>query len=247
MEKYKTKFIGHAGCLFGVPNTEEAFLYAAEVLKYQALECDVQVTLDGVYVTNHDSFIKDVVISKTEYKDVKDLVLTYGKYSGHVCTLEKYFDICKKYDMEAIVEIKGSSPGLSDYSQNNVPKLMEYIKSQGMWEKTTILCGVKKVLEAIRTYGYNDIKMQVLVNSFDNQDVYDFCIKNKCDVSTNVTYGGTNSDDWLEKYKNAGCKISVWTFSDTSDKGYQAVQKWIDKGVDYVTCDCHDMSKLERK
>ena len=153
----------------------------------------------------------------------------------------------EEYNIEAIIEIKGSSPGLSDYSQSNIPALMNYIKSQGMWEHSVILCGIKKIVTAIRDYGYNDIPVQYLVNSCDSQDALDFCIANKADLSTNVTYGGSNSDSWLKKFKDAGCKISVWTFSSQTKEGYNQVQTWINKGVDYVTCDCHDMTKLTLK
>lgn len=250
--KYHTKFVGHAGCTFGVPNSEEAFLYAAEVLKYTAMECDVQVTKDGIYVTNHDSFITDekgnkMVISEHTYNELKDIPIKYYNYTSHLCLLDRYLEICKENSIEAIIEIKGSSPGLSDYSQSNVPKLLEYLKTKGMYNQSIILCGIEKVCTAVRTFGYDDIRVMYLVDSCDSQAVLDLCKKYKLDLSTNVTYGGSNSDEWLAKYKAAGCKINVWTFSSTSTSGYNQVQTWIDKGVDYVTCDCHDMTKLNLK
>ncbi|MBO7079202.1 MAG: hypothetical protein J6W64_05280, partial [Bacilli bacterium] len=101
---YHTKFIGHSGSYYGVPNTEAAFLYAAKVLHYQALECDLQVTKDGVYVTNHDSFIGDFVISEHTYAELQEITLSRTnsgyikslglddtvKYESKVCTLERY-------------------------------------------------------------------------------------------------------------------------------------------------------------
>ena len=255
---YHTKFIGHSGSYYGVPNTEEAFLYAARDLHYQALECDLQMTKDLVYVTNHDSTLNDLVISNTNYEDLVKIeqTLTNGglpkelglskvdKYTGHICTLERYLEICKEYGCEAIIEIKGSAPGLTSYSQERVPDLIEFVKKCGMYDDTIFLTSTKSVLTAIRKID-KTIRCQYLVNSADSQEVLDFCIENNFDLSTNVTYGGSNTKEWLDKYHEAGLEISVWTFSRYNS--YKDVQEWIDKGVEYVTCDWHVMSELDLK
>ena len=239
---YHTKFIGHAGCTFAVPNTEEAFLYAAKVLKYQAIECDVQVTKDGIYVCSHDSTIDDLVINEYTYDELKDITLKYSTYTGKLCTLDRYLEICLEYNCTPIIELKGSAPGLSSYSQDKIPEFMEYLKTKGAYDKSVILTSIDLLLIRIRKEGY-DIRCQYLVNSCESNTVLNFCKLYNCDLSTNVTYGGPNGDEWLAKYKEAGLQISVWTFSGA----YNQVQTWIDKGVDYVTCDCHIMSLLELK
>ncbi len=239
---YHTKFIGHAGCTYAVTNTEEAFLYAAKELHYQALECDLQMTKDGIYVTNHDSSINGVSIADTKYEDLVKLVITENNHTGHVCTLERYLEICKEYGCEAIIEFKGSTPGLSDYSQTRVPEVLAYVDERIGLENVVFLTSVKKLLIECRKQNAN-VRLQYLVDSCDSQDVLDFCIKYNCDLSTNVTYGGTNSDEWLVKYHEAGLEISTWTFS----KDYDQVQEWIDKGVEYVTCDWQEMDKLNLK
>lgn len=52
--RYDVTVIGHAGSYYGVPNSEEAILYAAEILKYPAIEIDLKQTKDGVFVLSHD-------------------------------------------------------------------------------------------------------------------------------------------------------------------------------------------------
>ncbi len=239
---YHIKFIGHAGCTFAVPNTEEAFIFAAKNLQYQALECDVQTTKDGIYVTNHDSTINGIKISEHTYDELKDIEIKYGQYTGHLCTLERYLEICKEYNVEAIIELKGSSPGISTSNQDDIPRLMKFITDKGMYDNSTILTSMSICLIRIRQEGY-DIPCQLLVNSCEDQNTLNLCNIYNFDLSTNVTYGGPNSDEWLNKYREGGHKISVWTFSGD----YSQVQTWIDKGVDYVTCDCHYMYQLELK
>ena len=256
---YHTKFIGHSGSYYGVPNTEAAFLYAAKNLHYQALECDLQVTKDGVYVTNHDSFIDDFVISEHTYAELQEITLTRTnsgyikslgldtteKYESKVCTLERYLEICKTYGCEAVIEIKGSSPGLSSSSQAGMQKLVDFVKEKGMWDDTIFLTSTVACLKWLRNNGYNDVRCQYLVSSCESQDVLNTCIEYNFDLSTNVTYGGPNSDEWLQKYHDAGLEISVWTF-DVYTK-YEVGQAWIDKGVEYITCDWYVMEEMNLK
>ena len=256
---YHTKFIGHSGSYYGVPNTEAAFLYAAKVLHYQALECDLQVTKDGVYVTNHDSFIGDFVISEHTYAELQEITLSRTnsgyikslglddtvKYESKVCTLERYLEICKTYGCEAVIEIKGSSPGLSSSSQAGMQKLVNFVKEKGMWDDTIFLTSAVACLKWLRNNGYNDVRCQYLVSSCESQDVLNTCIEYNFDLSTNVTYGGPNSDEWLQKYHDAGLEISVWTFDIYTN--YEVGQEWIDKGVEYITCDWYVMEEMNLK
>ncbi len=248
---YKVKFIGHSGSYLGVPNSEEAFLEAARTLHYQALECDVHITKDGVFVTNHDSLIKDkdtgieYTIEDCTYDVIKNVVTSYSSLRGHVCTLERYLEICKEYGIEAIIELKWTT-GIVPSNQSNLPKLVDLIKSKGMWENSVILSSMTECLAWFRTNGYNDIRLQVLKSTSDSQETLDYCKRYNVDLSINVTYSQYEStDEWLQKYHDAGLEISTWTFSDTSTKGYAAIQKWIDKGVEYVTCDNHHFDRLD--
>lgn len=230
---YHTKFIGHAGCYHGVANSEEAFLYAAKDYHYQAIECDLHMTKDGVFVLAHDDKFGGYTISTHNYADFANVYETSGNYKSKICTLDTYLDICKEYGCEAIIELKWVTE--ISVTQSKMPDLINQIKAKGMWENTVFLTSTQAIFRWLRNNGYNDVRCQYLVSSADSQDVLDFCIQYNCDLSTNVTYGGSNSDSWLQKYWDAGLIISTWTFSGEN----RQVQQWIDKGVEYVTCDCH--------
>ena len=112
-----------------------------------------------------------------------------------------------------------------------------------MRKNVIFLTSSYKCLIWTRNNGYSDIPCQYLVNSCESEEVLNTCIQYNLDVSINATGSGIkNSQEWINKYKDAGLKVSCYTFTQYSD--YKTLQKWIDKGVDYVTCDWHLMSKV---
>ena len=257
---YAVQFIGHQGSYYGVANTEEAFLYAAETLQYQALETDVKQTKDGVFVCCHDDTFGGLTIANTNWADLKDVVVNSsrtagypsqynempgtGKYSSKICTLERYLEICKEYGIIAVVELKGS-PGISNSDQSRMPQLMELIKQEGMLEQTIFLASAYNCLIWVKQNGYDYIPCQYLVDSFASETVFNRCKQYGLDVSGCVTYGNgqtQNTAEWVARYQDAGIKVSTYTFTQYSD--YKDVQKWIDIGVDFVTVDWHSMHKL---
>ena len=254
--QYKTKFIGHRGSIYGVANTEEAFLTAARDMHYQALECDVHQTKDGVFVVNHDDDYLGMTIANYTFDELKDIVktestfgypkslgLASAKYTGKICTVQRYLEICKEYGCIAVVELK-SSPGISSYSQDRMQALMDLIADCGMMDHLIILTSQRACLEWLRSNNYKDVKAQYLVNNLASEDTLNYCIKNHFDISSN-TSGNYVTKEWVDRYHAAGLEVSVWTFSSYSN--YDVVQKYIDMGVDYVTVDWHIMENLELK
>ena len=256
---YSVEFIGHQGCYYGVPNSEEAFLYAADVLQYQALETDVKQTKDGVFVCCHDDTFAGVTIANVTWEQLKDVVATSsrtagypsqygempgtGKYSSTICSLERYLEICKEYGIKAVIELKGSN-GISNDSQARMPALMELIKSKDMLNQTIFLASAYKCLIWVKQNGYDYIPCQYLVGSCESETYFNRCVTYGLDISVNTTYGDySNSAEWIARYQDAGLKVSTYTYTQYVD--YSFVQKWINMGVDYVTCDWHSMYKLD--
>ena len=258
---YAVQFIGHQGSYYGVANSEEAFLYAAQTLQYQALETDVKQTKDGVFVCCHDDTFGGLTIANTNWEDLKDVVVSSsrnagypsqygempgtGKYTSKICTLERYLEICKEYGIIAVVELKGS-PGISNSDQSRMPELMALIEKVGMLEQTIFLASAYNCLIWVKQNGYEYIPCQYLVDSFASETVFNRCKTYGLDVSGCVTYGNgqtQNTAEWVARYQDAGIKVSTYTFTQYSD--YKDVQKWINIGVDFVTVDWHSMHKLD--
>lgn len=255
---YSVQFIGHSGSYYGIANTEEAFIYAADVLKYQILECDLKQTLDGVFVMCHDDEFGDKTLASTTWANLKNYEITKtrnsgfpsengsvqnnGVYKSKICTLERYLEICKEYGCIALIELKYSK-GIENNNTSRMQALMDVIEKAGMLDQVMFLASQYNCLKWTRENGYEYIPCQYLVNSLNSDSVLNRCIENNFDVSINVTGGYDNSEEWMAKYYEKGIRISTWTFTQYSD--YNEVQKWIDKGVDYVTCDWQRMDMLK--
>ena len=224
---YDITFIGHAGCYSGMMNTEDAFIKAATVHGYQAIECDLKQTKDGVFVTCHDDVFGKVSIPQTNWNDLKDVETSVTRggitYTSKICTLERYLEICKQYNVTAVIELKDSK-GITNSDQSRMPQLMDLIKKVDMLDNVIFLTSQYNCLIWTRNNGYKDIPCQYLVNSIASDTFYQRCIEYD-----------TNTQEWIDKYHAAGKKISCWTFSQY--KTVQDLQKYINMGVDFVTCD----------
>jgi len=253
---YSVQFIGHAGSYYGIMNSEEAIIYAARDLKYQAIEVDLKQTSDGVFVLSHDDTFNGYAIASTPYSTLKDVEYTSSRSAGYpaqngsvvnspyttkICTLTRYLEICKQYGVKAVIELK-SSNGITNSSQTRMPALMKEISDCGMLNQVIFLGSQYNCLIWVKQNGYDYIPCQYLVNSCESEEVLNRCLQYDFEVSINVTGTYSNSDEWLARYKELGIKISTYTFTQWVD--YDVVQTWIDKGVDYVTCDWHLISKL---
>ena len=121
---------------------------------------------------------------------------------------------------------------------------MDVIEKTDMLQNVVFLGSQYNCLIWTRENGYSDIPCQYLVNSCESEETLNRCIEYNLDISFNATGDNIkNSQEWIDKYKAAGLEVSCYTFTQYSD--YNTLQKWIDKGVDYVTCDWHVMSKVK--
>ncbi|MBQ8292479.1 MAG: InlB B-repeat-containing protein [Bacilli bacterium] len=257
MWNYGVEFIGHAGSYYGLMNSEEAILYAIKNLKYQAVEVDLKQTKDGVFVLCHDDTFAGYTIASTNWSELKDVTrtaprsggipsqngsVTKDSYTTGLCTLERFLEICRDNNVKAVIELKYSN-GINNNDQSRMQALMNMIENYNMRENTILLASQYKCLIWTRENGYDDIECQYLVNSCESETTLNRCKEYNFTVSINTTGNYSNSDEWLAKYQEAGLKISTYTYTQWVD--YNVVQSWIDKGVDYVTCDWHLMDQLE--
>lgn len=256
---YSVTFIGHAGSLYGAMNSEEAILYSAQVLKYTAIEIDLKQTKDGVFVLSHDEtfagyelgqynwdFLKDIEVTVTRAPGISGLDKN-NSYTAKLCTLARYLEICKEYNITAVIELK-TSAGISNWTETNspessrMPALIKEIEKAGMINNIIFLTSQYECLAWTRRNGYDFIPCQYLVSTCESTTTLNRCIEYNFDVSFNVRDGIKNSVEWVKKYKDAGLQVSTYTFEQYAT--YEEVQEWIDKGADFITTDWHDVSKL---
>lgn len=256
---YSVTFIGHAGSLYGAMNSEEAILYAARELKYTAIEIDLKQTKDGVFVLSHDETFAGYELGQFTWDELKNVTVTVSRspgisgldknnsYTAKLCTLQRYLEICKQYNITAVIELK-TSAGISNWTELNspstsrMPALIKEIEKAGMINNIIFLTSQYECLAWTRRNGYDFIPCQYLVSSCESKTILDICIKYNFDISFNARDGVSNSMTWVKKYKDAGLKVSTYTFEQYAT--YKDVQEWIDKGADFITTDWHDVSQL---
>lgn len=261
---YAVTFIGHGGCYYGAFNSEEAILYAAKVLKYQAIEVDLKQTKDGVFILSHDPTFGGYKLEDYTWDELKDVEITEtrksgipgsngsvegsGTYKAKLCTLERYLEICKEYNIKAVIELK-TSKGISNWCEENEPTksrmadLIKQIEDAGMINNVILLSSQYECLAWTRKNGYEFVECQYLVSCCQSEEYLNICIKYNLDISMNVRDGIVNSDEWLKRYKDAGLKIAAYTFEEYAS--YEVLQSYIDRGFDYVTTDWHVITELK--
>lgn len=235
---WKPIMIGHRGCRMGVENTEDAFLNAIKVYGFQALECDVKMTKDLVPVCWHDDNLSkgshNYAIASTNLATLQAEKLTQTRngttYTGYICTLDRYMEICRDYNVIPVVELKYTT-GITSSDMSNFLKIYAVIQKYGMEDRTIIL-GFESGLKYVRA-NYPRLRCQHLVNSIDqtklanakNND-WDISSCYYVDASTYVTQA------LVQQAKDYQRKVSLWTINSATD-----YKKYASYGVNYVTSD----------
>ena len=238
---WKPIMIGHRGCRQGVENTEDAFLNAIKVYGFQALECDVKMTKDLVPVCWHDDVITtsfglaaNCTIASTNLADLQAKTLTQTRksvtYTGKICTLDRYMEICRDYNVIPVIELKYTT-GITSSDMSNFSKIYAVIQKYGMEDRTIIL-GFESGLKHVRA-NYPELRCQHLINYIDQTKLV-LAKDNGWEISSCYYYNSTNyvTQALVQQAKDYKLNVSLWTINDeTNYKKYAAY------GANYVTSD----------
>ena len=146
------KLIAHRGYSSVAPENTIAAFEMAVSNKFDAVECDVYKTTDGVFVVHHDYSLKRIfdderLINECSYEEIKDLVakngaglVNYPEEKIKVCTLRDYMNILKNSDKCAVIELK------QVFSQEDFDELYSLILSYDMNERVYIISYFKDAL-----------------------------------------------------------------------------------------------------
>lgn len=138
-----TKLIAHRGLSGLAPeNSLEAFTLAGEY-GYYGVECDIHVSKDNHWIVFHDLSLQrmaglNYLIKDLTLEEIRKINLISGngieKYEKvRIPVLEEYLDICIKYNMVPVIEIK------SIISMENLDHLLAILESKGLKYKAHII------------------------------------------------------------------------------------------------------------
>ena len=228
-DKGNLKMIAHRG-VSGLEreNTCPAFV-AAGVKSYYGVETDVRMTKDGKFIISHDGDLMRVgglnmsieestftELRKVRLKDTDDVTVRED-----LClpSLQEYIAICRKYDKQSILELKG------EFAQDKIVKMVELIQSMGWLERTTFIsfCGENLVS---------------LKNVFPNADVQFLsmkCGEEEIAFMEKHSFGAdlfhkVITKELVETLHAKGIKVNCWTVDDL-----EIAARMRDCGVDFIT------------
>ena len=228
-DKGNIKMIAHRG-VSGLEreNTCPAFV-AAGVKSYYGIETDIRITKDGKIIVIHDNDLKriaglDVNVEETTFDDLrkirlKDVDNETERGDLFLPSLEEYISICKKYDKQAILELKDSIP------QETFLEVVEKTKKLGWYERVTFISSAAQSLAYLHK-NYPEAEAQLICGYCTDEQIQ-FAIDNGLDADLNLYH---LTKEKIQRLKDAGRKVNCWTINTL-----EHAKQMQELGVDMIT------------
>lgn len=230
--------VAHRGMRSVAPENTTASFAEAGKHGYWGAECDVCRTKDGVWIISHDSHTyrmmdKSAFIEKKTYEELMDMNVDNGvnidKYEDlKICSLEEYLDICKKYNMTPVIELKG---------KNNTEYYSEIVELANQFEVNPVYISFH--IENLQTMRrLTQCKMYYLVQKISEDDIQDAKSIENCGIDFNGNKDKNFKSDIIKKCQDAGLELGAWTINEDD-----ALQKLEQYGITLITTDCIEYAK----
>lgn len=226
--------IAHRGLSGVAPeNTAPAYEEAGKA-GYFGAECDVYRTKDGVWVLSHDSLTyrmmdKTAFVEKKTYDELLSMTVDNGvnadKYPDlKICSFEEYLEICVKYDMKAIIELK---------SKNNAEHYDEILALVRKHDAQAVFISFKlDNLKAMRKLTA-EYPVWYIVKTIEEQSISDaLALGGECGINFNGN-NEKNTPEIVQKCLDKGLEVGAWTIDDR-----ETMNRLLDMGVTYITTNC---------
>ena len=220
----QTQVIAHRGFWKtegSAQNSIAALEKAAEERLYGS-EFDVQVTLDGKLIVNHDAKFQGFVIAETLFKELKKIKLKNGE---KLPTLKRYLKAGKKQDIQLILEIKShKSKEVEDKMAADIVKM---VKKMGLQKQVEYIAFSLNICEQLAKLT-PESEIAYLNGNLPPAELKKKGI-NGIDYNQKVL---EKHPEWVEEAHRLGMKVNVWTVNKED-----MMRKFIDMKVDYITTD----------
>lgn len=240
-------YVGHRGCKigYGVENTKRAFGEAA-IYGFQAIETDIRVTRDGIFIASHDPTLArlttyngdplEIDVQKTNFDEFKDICLC-EMFNGRlregdtIATFDDYLSVCRKFKVLSIIELKwtkgiySNNDDPNDYDYSKLDDLVKKVREYELDKTTYIISSMKGCLQHVRDNN-PDMKLQWLCST-NYKEGLDWCVKNN--INIDIEYHSCTKELVDFCHKN-NLIINIWTLDDSNE-----LKKFLDMGVDMIT------------
>lgn len=179
--------VAHRGYSTNYPdNTEIAFEEAGKA-GFWGVEADVRMSKSGRLACNHDN--DEGLDQKTSF--------------------EAFLDICKKYNMAAIIDIKAGYGG-----EEKLRKMVEMVQEKNMMDDAIFQCSITSYLKIIKKYA-PDARIWYLRDGYDNTVITK--AKDVGAEAVNINYVNVNQKV-VNELHNANLKVCVYVIPSTKVK-----------------------------
>ena len=226
----KPLMIAHRGCSgLERENTNSAFV-AAGNRSYWGIETDIHKTADGKYIVIHDDNTKRVtgdnmVVEESTFDSLRRLTV-FNKPSGlknrsDLClpSLEEYIEICKKYEKQAVLELKNA------FEKEDIFEICDIIESLGYLDHVTFISFCYDNLVFLREK-CPTASAQFLISKFTD-DLIERLLAIHVDLDINRA--ALTEENIALCHKN-GITVNAWTVDDKDTA--EQLAAW---GIDMIT------------
>lgn len=224
--------VAHRGYRAVAPeNTAPAFEEAGKA-GFWGAECDTYRTADGVWIVSHDTHTyrmmdESAFVEKKTYSQLMEMTVDNGsnieKYKDlRFCSLEEYLQICRDYNMTAVIELKGKN---NTEHYDEIVSLVDKIQVDVVYISFHI-----ENLEKIRAL--TDNQVYYLVKEITQEDIdLAKAIKN-CGIDFDAHKDKNFENDMISRCIDQGLSLGAWTVNDT-----ELLDKLVENGVTLITTD----------
>ncbi|HKL94458.1 MAG TPA: glycerophosphodiester phosphodiesterase family protein [Clostridia bacterium] len=217
------KYIAHRGFSENdsLKNTESAFVQAGS-MSYYGIETDIRITLDGEIVCSHDSEVEfadgtildiaNSTLAELTEKKLKDA-------DSYLCTFRRYLQICKKFQKNAIIELK------STFNATQIGKVFFIIDTVYSRNNVSFISFDLSNLQNCRALE-PQVDCHYLVKTADQIQV---AIDNEMNIGI---YWKLLNRKIVKSLHSRGLTVNVWTVNNRFVRTYCDTLK-----VDYITSD----------
>lgn len=219
----------HRGLSAVAPENTAPAIEEAGKAGFYAAEFDIMPTKDGVWVLIHDDTVDRTMngtgaVADFTYAELLEMNIIEGKGIENypelkISTLDEALDICEKYSMRAMIEIKGGKP-------EDMKSVLEILGKRNFSKEPLIIDFDKDRVSALREYDKN-IEIWYLVNKIED-DTIEFAKTNEAGIGFN--FGIPSNYFRIKEAQAQGITLGSWTVD------YLPVLDILCAlGVDYIT------------
>lgn len=224
--------VAHRGYRAVAPENTTAAFEEAGKAGFWGAECDIYRTADGVWIVSHDTHTYRMMdqsawVEKKTYDELMEMTVDNGSNIEDYpdlkfCSLEEYLQICRDYNMVAVIELKGKK------NTEHYDEIIGLVEQYGV--ESVYISFHFENLQKIREL--TDSQVYYLVQEIEDEDIELAKTLENCGIDFNGEKEANFENGMIQKCMDNGLAVGAWTIDDT-----ELLDKLVDNGVTLITTD----------